>query len=173
MFLFYFTVANKVTSFLHAHVHMRAPHATAKCLSEFPNFVFAPRYARCARRTLTLHARGGCAAMFHLCTLALRRPYCALRARLPYLVPIAPMSVCTNLGLDQSSRLGANAGYVVLRAHLRAHECALAIANELGDSWIMDIICTLSLIRSSVGGESERRYIQSHSVRLRRRDRYI
>jgi hypothetical protein len=39
------------------------------------------------------------------------------------------------LGLDQSSRLGANAGYVVLRARLHAqgtHECALAIANEHG-----------------------------------------
>jgi hypothetical protein len=50
-------------------------------------------------------------------------------------MPIAPMSVCTNLGLDQSSRLGANAGYVMLRARLRAqrvHECALAIANEHG-----------------------------------------
>jgi hypothetical protein len=44
------------------------------------------------------------------------------------------MSVCANLGLDQSSRLGANAGYVVLRARFRAqsaHECALAIANAL------------------------------------------
>jgi hypothetical protein len=28
--------------------------------------------------------------------------------------------------------LGANAGYVVLRARLRAHECALAIVNEHG-----------------------------------------
>jgi hypothetical protein len=55
--------------------------------------------------------------------------YVVLRARLP----IAPMSVCTNLGLDQYSRVGANAGYVVLRARLhalRAHECSLALANE-------------------------------------------
>jgi hypothetical protein len=40
------------------------------------------------------------------------------------------MSVCTNLVLDHSSRLSANAGYVVLRARLRPHEYALAIANE-------------------------------------------
>jgi hypothetical protein len=39
--------------------------------------------------------------------------------RLPQLVPIFPMSVCTNLGLDRSSRLAAYAGYVVLRARLR------------------------------------------------------
>jgi hypothetical protein len=42
------------------------------------------------------------------------------------------MSVWTKLGLDQYSRLGANAGYVVLRARLRAqraHESALALAN--------------------------------------------
>jgi hypothetical protein len=39
------------------------------------------------------------------------------------------MSVCTNLGLDRSSRLAAYAGYVVLRARLRAHKCALAFAD--------------------------------------------
>jgi hypothetical protein len=39
------------------------------------------------------------------------------------------MSVCTNLVLDRSSHLAAYAGYVVLRAHLRAHKCALAIAD--------------------------------------------
>jgi hypothetical protein len=39
------------------------------------------------------------------------------------------MSVCTNLGLDRSCSLAAYAGYVVLRARLRAHICALAIAD--------------------------------------------
>jgi hypothetical protein len=42
------------------------------------------------------------------------------------------MSVCSNLGLDRPGRLAVYAGYVVLRAHfraLRAHQCALAIAD--------------------------------------------
>jgi hypothetical protein len=42
------------------------------------------------------------------------------------------MNVCANLGTDRPSRLSAYAGYVVLRAHLRAlraNECALAIAD--------------------------------------------
>jgi hypothetical protein len=39
------------------------------------------------------------------------------------------MSVCTNLGPDPLSRLAAYSGYVVLRARLRAHKCALAIAE--------------------------------------------
>jgi hypothetical protein len=39
------------------------------------------------------------------------------------LLPIVPMSVCTNLGLDRSSRLAAYADYV-------AHQCALAIADH-------------------------------------------
>jgi hypothetical protein len=42
------------------------------------------------------------------------------------------MSVCTNMGLDLSSRLAAYAGYVVRRARLRArraHKCALAIGD--------------------------------------------
>jgi hypothetical protein len=39
------------------------------------------------------------------------------------------MSVSTNLGLDRSSRLAAYAGYVVLRARLRPHQCALVIAD--------------------------------------------
>jgi hypothetical protein len=53
------------------------------------------------------------------CAGRLRRHTCALRAmRTPTPITCAdsPMSVCTNLGLDQSSRLGANAGYVVLCA---------------------------------------------------------
>jgi hypothetical protein len=85
--------------------------------------------------------------MFNLCTLALRARSPASRLRgiaapprlratrtpTPITFAIAPMSVCTNFGLDQSSSLGANAVYVVLSARLRAqgaHVCALAIANE-------------------------------------------
>jgi hypothetical protein len=97
--------------------------------------------------------------MFHSCTLALVLPLracvgrlcrhnCALRARralctcrLTQLVPIAPMSVYTNLGLDQYSRLGANAGYVVLRGH----ECALVLANEHKYSRVSYVPCPLFL----------------------------
>jgi hypothetical protein len=42
------------------------------------------------------------------------------------------MSVCSNLGLDRPGSLAVYAGYVVLRAHLRAlraHQRALAIAD--------------------------------------------
>jgi hypothetical protein len=59
---------------------------------------------------------------------ALRRPDYALALsarRLPYLVPIVQMSVCTNLGLDRSSHLAAYAGYVVLRARINAHSRSL------------------------------------------------
>jgi hypothetical protein len=43
------------------------------------------------------------------------------------------MSVCSNLRFDRSSRLAAYAGYVVLRARLRAqhaHQCKLGIADH-------------------------------------------
>jgi hypothetical protein len=96
----------------------------------------------CARRmlprTVCVRFRGGYTAMFHSCTLA-------LRGRSP-IVPIAPMSVCTNWGLIQSSGLGANAGYVVLRARLRAlsaHEYALALANEYTYSRVSYVPCPL------------------------------
>jgi hypothetical protein len=59
------------------------------------------------------------------------------RSPTPYLHRIVSMSVCTTLGLDLSSRLAAYAGYVVLRARLRAqraHKCALAIADPLSSS---------------------------------------
>jgi hypothetical protein len=39
------------------------------------------------------------------------------------------MNVCTNVMLDRSSRLATYAGYVVLRARLRAFQSALAIAD--------------------------------------------
>jgi hypothetical protein len=39
------------------------------------------------------------------------------------------MSVCTNLGRNLPRRLAAYDGYVVLRARLRVHKCALAIAD--------------------------------------------
>jgi hypothetical protein len=44
-----------------------------------------------------------------------------VRTYIPYLVRIVPMSVCTNLGLNQSSRLADYAGYVVLceRLHMQ------------------------------------------------------
>jgi hypothetical protein len=130
---------------------MRAPHATANCLSEIPQLLFllyAMRDAPCAIRAP--HTRASCSRrlrrhvpfMYSLASnsfsrFALTRDGCAApiarerRAfQLPKLMPIAPMSICTNLGLNQSSRLGANAGYVVLHARLLAHECELAIANE-------------------------------------------
>jgi hypothetical protein len=119
---------------------MRVPHATANCLSEIPQFCFGSTL-RAMRPALC--ARGTCAALFHSCTLALvlplractgllRRPDCARTAaramRTPTApMPIAPMSICANLCLDQNSRFGANAGYVVLSvyarvcAHTRAH----------------------------------------------------
>jgi hypothetical protein len=49
-----------------------------------------------------------------------------------YVLPIVPMSVLTNLGLDMPGRLAVYARYVVLRACLRAkraHQCALGIAD--------------------------------------------
>jgi hypothetical protein len=84
-----------------------------------------------------------CAQRADECALAIAdsRKMC----RLP-IVSIAPMSVCTNLGLDQSSRLCANAGYVVLHARLRtqrAHEYALAIANEHKYSRVLYVPCPL------------------------------
>jgi hypothetical protein len=48
--------------------------------------------------------------------------------------PTSRTCVCTKLWLDLSSRVGANAGYVVLCARLRGHECALPIADSLS-SW--------------------------------------
>jgi hypothetical protein len=113
---------------------------------------FAPRSTICALRATcavrTAHSRIALAAAAPPCSIQvlsrfalvlplracpgrLRRHNCA--RRLPLLVLIAPMSVCTNLGLDQSCRLGANAGYVVLRGRLRAqcaHKCALVIADS-------------------------------------------
>jgi hypothetical protein len=56
-----------------------------------------------------------------------------LDRRHPLVLPIVPMSVFSNLGLDWSDRLAVYAGYVVLRAHLRAlraHKCALAIPDR-------------------------------------------
>jgi hypothetical protein len=40
------------------------------------------------------------------------------------------MSVCTNLGLDRSSRLAAYAGYVVLRARLCAVRAYMRIRDR-------------------------------------------
>jgi hypothetical protein len=51
------------------------------------------------------------------------------------------MSVCTNLGLNRSGRLAAYAGYVVLRARLRAHQCALAIADPLSSCIVQMSVC--------------------------------
>jgi hypothetical protein len=49
--------------------------------------------------------------------------------RLPKVLPIVPMSVCSNLGLDRPFRLAVYAGYVVLRAHLRALRAFARIAR--------------------------------------------
>jgi hypothetical protein len=57
-------------------------------------------------------------------------PWCAT----PTPTPIAPMSVCTKLGLNPSSRLAAYAEYVVLRGNVHAHECALAIVDPISSS---------------------------------------
>jgi hypothetical protein len=93
-----------------------------------------------ALRALNAHTRASLsrftlAAAVSPCSIAVlsrsrgkaRLPDCELRARRPaYLLPIVPMSVCINLGPDRSCRLAAYAGYVVLRARLPAHQCALA-----------------------------------------------
>jgi hypothetical protein len=53
--------------------------------------------------------------------------------RPPLLLPIVPISVCTNVGPDRRSRLAAYAVCVVLCARLRAlraHQCTLAIADR-------------------------------------------
>jgi hypothetical protein len=51
---------------------MRAPHLLRTVCLRFRNYLFCSRRSRYARHTLTLRARGGCAAMFHSCNLALR-----------------------------------------------------------------------------------------------------
>jgi hypothetical protein len=88
---------------------MRAPHATANCLSEIPQiYLFcstlrAMSPARYARRTLGLRARVGCAAICHACTPALRARspasrLCGMAARTP--TPIT-YSDCLNECLYQ------------------------------------------------------------------------
>jgi hypothetical protein len=113
---------------------MRAPHATANCLVEFPQIFFLLHTTRdepCAytRGTLALRARDGFAAMFDLCTPALRVRSPTLRL----LGTAAPPRLCA-----ASARHGLRAptpitGYVVYqhmpvcaRTHARAHVGARA-----------------------------------------------
>jgi hypothetical protein len=67
----------------YARCTLRAMHATrdacyARCTLRV---MHATRDARCARRTLAVRASGGCAVMFHSCTLALRARSPASRLR--------------------------------------------------------------------------------------------
>jgi hypothetical protein len=72
------------------------------------------------------------------------------------------MSVCTNLGLDQSIRLGANTGYVVRRARMNAHSPS---PMNMGNPWyhIHLVLYFGVLIRSSFGGVRAQTYIGTES----------
>jgi hypothetical protein len=79
-------------------------------------FLLAGRYARRALCVRTTHASCSRRPYRHDPSL-----YSRINAHSRSPTPIVPMSVCTNLGPDRPSRLAAYAGYVVLRAHLRAY----------------------------------------------------
>jgi hypothetical protein len=108
------------------------------CLSEITQLFFFFFYcsaicAICAQRAPNTHTSR---------SRPLRRPVPSLYSRAsrsssrsahadPHnLCPFPQMSFCTNLGFNRSSPSGANAGYVVLCACLRAHQCSLAIADH-------------------------------------------
>jgi hypothetical protein len=84
------------------------------------------RYVCCARRTLTLHARGSCAAMFHSCTLVLRAcsPASRLRgtaARTPTPITCAdcPNEYLYQFGLRSVQSFGCQFSICILSVYAR------------------------------------------------------